>query len=86
MDYVFANQRARRPVINSKIWENDYVAGSGHMLVSCIVKPRPAYPPVTASGSGTIRTSNYLCRIRKGDINDPLLRAAVVREFKAGRK
>ena len=33
VDYVFANQSAWRLITSSKVWEDDYVAGSDHILV-----------------------------------------------------
>ena len=86
VDYIFVNQRARGQVVESRVWEDDYIAGSDHRLVSCVVKPWLASPPVTISDVGGFKLTNSHSRIRKGDLKNPQVRAAVVREFKAGRK
>ena len=57
VDYVFVNQRARGLVVEYRVWEDDYIAGSDHRLVSCVVKPRAASLPV---GSLTQRVLNSL--------------------------
>ena len=86
MDYEFADQRTRRLIVESRVWEDDYIAGSDHRLLSCVVKPRPTNLSVTISNAGGLRLPNSHCRIRKGDIKNPRVRATVVREFKSGRK
>ena len=86
VDYVFVNQRARGLVVECRVWEDDYVAGSDHRLMSCVVKPRAASLHVAISNTDRPRPLDSYCRIRKGDLKNPQLRAAAVREFKAGRK
>ena len=86
MDYVFADQRARRLVIEYRVWEDDYIAGSDHRLVSCVVKPRPASPLTANFNAGYPIFPGGRCRIRIVDLKYPQLRTAAVREFKAGRK
>ena len=86
VDYVFADQRARRLVIESRVWEDDYIAGSDHRLVSCVVKPWPASPPTADFNAGGPRFPGGHCKIRKGDLKNPQLCTAVAREFKVGRK
>ena len=86
MDYIFVNQRARRLVIESRVWKDDYIAGSDHRLLSCVVKPWSTNLSVTISNAGGLKLPNSHCRIRKGDLKNPRVRATAVREFKSGRK
>ena len=86
VNYVFANQRTRRLIVESRVWEDDYIAGSDHRLLSCVVKPRPASPPTANFNAGDPKFPDGHCRIRKGDLKNPQLRTAAAREFKADRK
>ena len=39
VDYVFANPQARRTVKSTKVWEAEWVAGSGHRVISTSTLP-----------------------------------------------
>ena len=82
----FADQRARRPVVESRVWECGYIAASDYRLVSCDIKPRSASLPTASFDAGDPRFPGGHCRIRKEDLKNPQLRTAAVREFKADRK
>ena len=86
VDYVFADQRARRLIVESRVWEDDYIVCSDHRLISCVVKPRPASPPTANFNAGDPRFPGGHCRIRKGGLKSSQLRTAATREFEAGRK
>ena len=86
VDYVFANQNAGKLTTGSKVWEDDYIGGSDHRLVSCNTKTWRASTSAVNIGSGGSRYPNGRLTIRKGDLMNPQLRSAAAREFKAGRK
>ena len=86
VDYVFANREARKLASSTKIWEDDFIGGSDHRLLSCVTIERSPSIPTILSGAGGISLPCNICRIRREDIKNPLLRTAVIKEMKAGRK
>ena len=86
VDYVFANQKGRKLITSSKVWEDDYIAGSDHRLISCDTDSWRANTPAAQISNGGDRLPNGHLLIRKGDLKNPQLRETAAREFKAGRK
>ena len=86
VDCDFANQEARKLVGRTRIWEDDFVAGSDHRLLSCVTMPPSPDTPKAHSGARYRPLPRTNCRIRKENMKTPLLRIAVMKEFKIGRK
>ena len=86
VDYVFANQEALELITSTKVWEDDYIGGSDHRLVSCVTKPRRVTTHAEHPGRIENRPPSGYAKFRKGDLKNVQLRTAVTREFKAGRK
>ena len=80
------DQRARRLIVESRAWEDNYIAGSNHRLVSCVVKLRSAGSPTASFDAGDPRFPGGHCRIRRSDLKTPQLRTTAARELKAGSK
>ena len=76
----------RGSVVECRVWEDDYVAGSDHRLVSCVVKPSAVNLPVSITNTASPILPDSHCKIRNGGLKNPQLRAAAVRGLKAGRK
>ena len=86
VDYVFANQEARELVSNTRIWEDDFIAGSDHRLLSCVTISRDPNISTTHFRTKASSIPHTFSRIRKEDIKNPLLRTAVTKELRTGRK
>lgn len=86
VDYIFCNQEATELVSSCKVWEDEFIAGSDHRLVSCVTK---YWHPSVRTYHECARNSNIptpIRRVHKMDLKDPLLSTAVARKFKEGRR
>ena len=84
VDYVFANPDAKRISKDVKIWENEWLAGSDHRVVSCDTECS-AFSTIAALPRHNSSSQSTQCvwRIRSSDLNNPELREAVKQRFLA---
>ena len=68
VDYIFANQKASKLVSNTMVWEDDFIAGSDHRLVSCDTEYQHISTLKVRQDSGKSVLPNSICRIRGKDL------------------
>lgn len=69
-----------------RIREDGYVAGSDHKLLSCVITPPSLNIPKARSSARYSSLLRTIRKIRMEDMKPSLLRTAVMKELKNGRK
>ena len=86
VDYIFANQEAKKLVLMSKVCKEDYVAGSDHRMLCCTTKLRLSHNRRATPVTTNQQYPTGICRIRKNDIENARIRTAVERKFEERSK
>ena len=85
-DYVYAHLKASRLVSKSMVWEDDFIAGSDHRLVSCDTEFWNTPALMTRQSPSSSVLPNPVYGIQRRDFKNPNLHTKVESEFRRGCK